>query len=786
MTRRRQAVEPTLFPFLAVLICTMGSLILMLAMVTQRARAAVATTTSELRESAENIARVQGEQEWLTGEYLEARQRQTEQLDRSRGELAHLEEHITRLREEFEDLQKQLQVAREADDHKAAAEQLRGQIAELEQRKVQLAAELAEKANTPGRPPRVVILPHLGPSGTARRPVYVECLADRLVVQPEGTEIPIELLRGPMGPGNPLAVALRTARSHWTKRDSQATEPPYPLLIVRPEGINSYAAARAAMEGWDDQFGYELVPDAVDLEFGRADSELRGSLERAVAAALQRQSVLIAGMPAAFRDMQPEQLISGPGGGLPAGQSTGSRGPTATSSSSRDGGAGFELGGNADLSSTGAVDGTGQEEVSAWRSSVQSALRGSGAGTRPQGSTWSNASGGGRYADSGRTTMGTAGDPTLGSSRAGGLPPTGGLAPGSGLAPSSGLPAGGSWPALSAGDPTAAQGAAGRASSGDTGNAGSAAGGSAGDVGASSATIDHGFANPGAAGGNAAGRQAPTDGSTSTDRTLLTDQATGSSPNNALWGSSSPSAAGGLPFGGTNTPPPNDRSVSPTLADAPSGSSVHSPIDSGDGSTGIASSGSGAPQSDSQRQRSISGADAQQIAQSASSTGLNQNSSPPIGDGIPPTDAELDAMEQQRQQAARNQRRRSTQVTAEDSAAVKRALIVGDLGTEAPSGPAAFRRVPLKVTADALQLPADNPRRKPVQLKIEDGRVGPAAVALAEQLRKQIASWGPPVSGGTWQVVVSADVAEDGEAVYADLQRLLSGSGVKLERKERP
>ena len=63
---------------------------------------------------------------------------------------------------------------------------------------------------------------------------------------------------------------------------------PYPLLIVAPDGIESYGLARAAMNSWDDQFGYELVPAGVELAFPKADPVL----EDKVAAAINRGTVL--------------------------------------------------------------------------------------------------------------------------------------------------------------------------------------------------------------------------------------------------------------------------------------------------------------------------------------------------------------------------------------------------------------------------------------------------------------------------------------------------------------
>ncbi len=98
-------------------------------------------------------------------------------------------------------------------------------------------------------------MPYEGPNQTRRQPIYLECRRDAVVVQPEGIRLTDPDFEEPLGPGNPLAMALRAAREYMLARhefDPQAGEP-YPLLLVRPEGINAYSAARAAMKSWGNR-----------------------------------------------------------------------------------------------------------------------------------------------------------------------------------------------------------------------------------------------------------------------------------------------------------------------------------------------------------------------------------------------------------------------------------------------------------------------------------------------------------------------------------------------------
>ena len=53
-----------------------------------------------------------------------------------------------------------------------------------------------------------------GPNQTRRRPIYLECRDDAVMLQPEGIALSESDFEGPMGPGNPLATALRAAREY--------------------------------------------------------------------------------------------------------------------------------------------------------------------------------------------------------------------------------------------------------------------------------------------------------------------------------------------------------------------------------------------------------------------------------------------------------------------------------------------------------------------------------------------------------------------------------------------
>ncbi len=168
-------------------------------------------------------------------------------------------------------------------------------------RQVDAARQEVEQARkqAAGRRCSYAVVPYEGPNQTRRRPIYLECLADAVVIQPEGIRLRAEDFEGPMGPGNPLAAALRAAREQLLAQrefDPQAGEP-YPLLLVRPQGIAAYYAAREAMKSWGCDFGYELVDDDWKLAYPPPDPRLIEVVRQAIGSARINQERLIAAAP---------------------------------------------------------------------------------------------------------------------------------------------------------------------------------------------------------------------------------------------------------------------------------------------------------------------------------------------------------------------------------------------------------------------------------------------------------------------------------------------------------
>ncbi|MFG0262603.1 MAG: hypothetical protein ACF788_09460, partial [Novipirellula sp. JB048] len=302
--RRRQPISPTLFPFLAVLVCTLGTLILFLALVAQDSTEKVQRQIEQAAEAEPRVAEsaaarpdVDGltaqtvdsliaEEQFRVSQLVSFRDAQAADVEQRRDHLTHLEDHLRRIRDELQRLSDEVkQATGEAEPDEIDAED----VAALKQRlRAEEQALVELKAQQQGQTPRIVIVPHKGPNGTDRRPIYLECTAQGLVIWPEGTTISMQGLRDAQPGANPLDEALRAARHHVLQHYGDTT-PPYPLLVVRPEGHTSYHLARMAMGDWDDQFGVELVPDEVALAIPNADPNLRKRMEVAIRDAIARQ-----------------------------------------------------------------------------------------------------------------------------------------------------------------------------------------------------------------------------------------------------------------------------------------------------------------------------------------------------------------------------------------------------------------------------------------------------------------------------------------------------------------
>jgi hypothetical protein len=308
----------TLFPFLAVLLCTMGVLLLILVVMAKVSRDKALQQAQAERDaqhpprSAESGRQAEHKLSVLNrrlGKLEQTRVKTKEVLRQDQLKLRHIEDHMRRLEKQLELLQ---QAAGELElmhqEHSDDRMQAKREISRLHKLIDEVLEEIARaEEGLDDAPHSYAIVPYQGARGTRRKPIYIECRGNEVVLQPEGVSLTPRDFAPPLGAGNPLASALRAAREFLVNQypemgDSAETEP-YPLVLVRPDGVGAYYRVRAAIESWDSDFGYEFVESDWELEFPSADPQLATVESRAVFQARARQRLLAAAAPIAYTRM---------------------------------------------------------------------------------------------------------------------------------------------------------------------------------------------------------------------------------------------------------------------------------------------------------------------------------------------------------------------------------------------------------------------------------------------------------------------------------------------------
>ncbi len=359
MSRRTRtaATGVSLFPFLDVLICTMGSLILLLIVVTKKVQPAIAekarqaAITAKLDASEDNIAvatpvaeeikEAPVEQpkddnslnEWrtqietLTSEH-DSRQAQLTELERK---LSAVEAATKHAQAQAASKNEKLKITREA-QRQAEAERerlmaevtsAREELTTTEQRLVD-AKERQRTARS-----KFAFVPFDGRTGTTRRPILLECTETYIRFLPEDIRLTPAQLNGFTTGFNPLLNASRELIHYWdvydrVHADEAATEAddaankdrgnsgnagkePYVLLLVRSNGAMSFMIAKHLLTQLKIPHGYELLDDDMELEFSEPNPVAKLICQQAITQTLDEREK-VKQLVAANRDLQRDQL----------------------------------------------------------------------------------------------------------------------------------------------------------------------------------------------------------------------------------------------------------------------------------------------------------------------------------------------------------------------------------------------------------------------------------------------------------------------------------------------
>jgi biopolymer transport protein ExbD len=320
----------SLFPFLAVLLCTMGALLVLLVILVQRAaeisllpdatgpqlasvdgpklvvpksengqKQVDAKQTAELEKQLAEVAAYQQKLEEIKAEG-------EQRLRDEQARMSHLEDHRRRLEEELAKLaiaNEQLkQTEQNATVDQDQAEKELARLAELIDEKEKQLEDLKE---APTGKKSYAIVPYKGPNGTFRMPIYLECKGDVVTIHPEGHHLTKNDFVASSWPGNPLAAMLRATREFQNNKARSAGQPeppdPYPLIIVRPSGLKSYLWARSAITAWDSDYGYEFIDEDMKLSFPiAADPQLAQVQNHALMISRERLLHMVQSAPSRF------------------------------------------------------------------------------------------------------------------------------------------------------------------------------------------------------------------------------------------------------------------------------------------------------------------------------------------------------------------------------------------------------------------------------------------------------------------------------------------------------
>lgn len=346
MSRPSSAPSIQLFPFLAVLVCAMGALILLLIVTTSLMRnalqargaaAAAAKASATVIPAApppapsgptpEDLAALEAQRlerrtarETRKAAISTAKRRQAEREQKWQREIAEAEitrdqrrQSLDRSTTEINDLRQRLQVTElnlsKLRDKKSKLKELQEHDtkwltqAEAEHEKLTDAIAAAQKKLADTRraqanaPSKYAFIPYDGASGTTRRPIYIECTSGGIRFQPENELLDESDLKGFTETFNPLLIASEKLMQYW--REQLPDEPgkavrPYVLLVVRPKGTISYYVARKMLSQLGDDFGYELIEEDFPLQLPPADPEAKLVIRRAIAQALENRGQMLA------------------------------------------------------------------------------------------------------------------------------------------------------------------------------------------------------------------------------------------------------------------------------------------------------------------------------------------------------------------------------------------------------------------------------------------------------------------------------------------------------------
>ena len=354
MARRHHNNSISLFPFLAVLVCAMGSLILLLLVMTRKMRqdqyveqtAVVESAASEV--DAELAARIAALEKQISSAELNLNSLQANaqahrsSVDESQVRITDLETELAQLQEKLKGTDADAVPVAEsmAESRKLKAEEvaLLRQLKDTEKRLLSKQQQLANAQDASNEASLALqekhsdllklrdlvdearsslakvsgtstLLEFSNPTGTERTPIVVDVSGKGFEIYPNGIQITQADMEGFPVRDNPFLAAILTIHQHRSK--GSVTGAPYVLLLVRPDGaLPFYGAQRILMES-NIHYGYELLDAKDSVVSGAPDTTEVPLVKNSIDEALRRRENLYAKLMAIA---QQKSGTSGPAG----------------------------------------------------------------------------------------------------------------------------------------------------------------------------------------------------------------------------------------------------------------------------------------------------------------------------------------------------------------------------------------------------------------------------------------------------------------------------------------
>ena len=285
--RKRKKLEVSTFPFLAVLLCTMGSLILLLLVMDKKAKKAALekayenawnqSKTLQAKADADEKNTEADKKAWIKlkseqhNDLLKKESALEQEIILLKNELALIEKGNQRsnINISSEDLtEKELALSSEKsklyslvkklESEKTTADKNLKETKDLTEKIVSMELILKElKASIDKSKFAYSIVPYFGKNGLNRKPLYIECNENGILLFPDKTLIPSN------DESDNLKTELLNRTSQLREFLLQTLGPkdstPYLMILVRPGGITNYWKLQSVIKPMDIDFGYELV-----------------------------------------------------------------------------------------------------------------------------------------------------------------------------------------------------------------------------------------------------------------------------------------------------------------------------------------------------------------------------------------------------------------------------------------------------------------------------------------------------------------------------------------------